>query len=96
MKRRLRLSLGAWQRLAPKVDRDRSQLKLRSSLAYWLSGVVHSFLFHLQDASHADVLKAAFHPRQFLCLAFGVRVRRYCMNSYVKIRNSDFPALTPA
>jgi hypothetical protein len=67
MKRRLRLSLDAWQRLAPKVDRDRSQLKLRSSLAYWLSGVVHSFLFRLQNASHADALKAVVsHPPVFV------------------------------
>jgi omega-hydroxy-beta-dihydromenaquinone-9 sulfotransferase len=70
MKRRLRLSLGAWQRLAPKVDRERSKLKLRSSLAYWLSGVVYSLLFRLQNASHADVLKAAVPPPPVFVLGF--------------------------
>lgn len=70
MTRRLRLSLDAWRRLAPKVDRDRSQLRSRSSLAYWMSGVVHSFLFRLQNASHAGALKAAVPLPPIFVLGF--------------------------
>jgi omega-hydroxy-beta-dihydromenaquinone-9 sulfotransferase len=70
MTRRLRLSLGAWRRLTSKIDRDRSQLKLRSNLAYWLSGAGHSLLFRLQNSSHADALKAAIPPPPIFVLGF--------------------------
>jgi hypothetical protein len=59
VKRRLRLSVGAWRRLAVKITPDRSQLSLRCNLAYWLGGVGHSLLFRLQCASHAEALNAA-------------------------------------
>jgi len=70
MKRKLRLSLATWRRLEPKIDRDRSQLNLRSNLAYWLNGAGHSLLFRLQDASHADALKSATPPPPIFVLGF--------------------------
>jgi len=56
MKRRLRLSLGAWRQLAGRID-DPSQRK-NLNLAYCLNGIVHSSLFSLQNASHRDALRA--------------------------------------
>jgi omega-hydroxy-beta-dihydromenaquinone-9 sulfotransferase len=70
MTRRLRLSLGAWRRLAPKIDRGRSQPKLSTNIGYWLSGAGHSFLFRLQNASLADALKAAVPPPPIFVLGF--------------------------
>jgi omega-hydroxy-beta-dihydromenaquinone-9 sulfotransferase len=59
MTQRLRLSRRAWRQLADRVDAERSHLRPRSRLAYWLGGFGHSLLFRLQDASQADALKAA-------------------------------------
>ena len=70
MTRRLRLSLGAWRRLVHKIDRDRSQLGLWVNLAYWLSGLGHSLLFRLQNASHADALKVSIPPPPVFVLGF--------------------------
>jgi hypothetical protein len=70
MTRRLRISLGAWRRLVPRIDRHRSQLKWRTALAYCLSGVGYSLLFRLQSASHADALKAAIPPPPVFVLGF--------------------------
>jgi omega-hydroxy-beta-dihydromenaquinone-9 sulfotransferase len=66
MTRSLRLSLGAWRRLAKRID-DRSQLQWPTRFAYYLTGIVHSCLFKLQAASHADALRAcAPYPPLFL------------------------------
>ena len=70
MTRRLRLSLGAWRRLVHKVDRDRSQLGLWGNLAYRLSGLGHSLLFRLQNASYADALKVCIPPPPVFVLGF--------------------------
>jgi hypothetical protein len=70
MAQRLRLSLGAWRRLAHKIDPERSRLKISSRLAYWLSGAGHSALFRLQNASHADALKAAIPRPPVFVLGF--------------------------
>jgi hypothetical protein len=70
MRRRLRLRLSAWRRLVPRIDRNRSQLKFHTSLAYWLAGTGHSLLFRLQDASRADELKAASPKPPIFVLGF--------------------------
>jgi hypothetical protein len=70
MTRRLRLSLSAWRRLATRIDRNRSQLRLHTKLAYWLTGAGHSLLFRLQDASQADALKAASPTPPIFVLGF--------------------------
>jgi hypothetical protein len=70
MTRRLRLSLSAWRRLATRIDRDRSQLRLHTKLAYWLTGAGHSLLLRLQDASQADALKAASPAPPIFVLGF--------------------------
>jgi omega-hydroxy-beta-dihydromenaquinone-9 sulfotransferase len=70
MTRRLRLSLSAWRRLAARVDRNRSQLRLREKLAYWLTSAGHSLLFRLQDASQADALKAVSPTPPIFVLGF--------------------------
>lgn len=62
MTRRLRLSFGTWRRLSSRVDHDRSQLGLHRNLAYWISGLGHSLLFRLQNASHADALSESSPP----------------------------------
>jgi len=70
MTRRLRLSFGAWRRLVSKIDRDRGQLSSQSNLAYWLGGLGHSLLFRLQDASHAEALKATVPSPPIFVLGF--------------------------
>jgi omega-hydroxy-beta-dihydromenaquinone-9 sulfotransferase len=65
--RRLRLSYLAWKRSASSIDKQSSQLKWRTSVAYYLAGVIHSSLLRLQSASNADVLgKATPCPPLFL------------------------------
>jgi len=70
MTRRLRLSLGAWRRLSSKIDRDRRRLRLGSNVGYWLSGLGHSLLFRLQNASYADALRGAIPPPPIFVLGF--------------------------
>jgi len=67
MTRRLRLSLDAWRRLAKAVDGRRSQVKWHTDLAYSLSGIVHSSLLRLQNASYAEALNSVTpYPPVFL------------------------------
>jgi omega-hydroxy-beta-dihydromenaquinone-9 sulfotransferase len=67
MTRRLRLSLGAWRRLAKSIDGRRSRLNWHANLTYYLSGIVHSSLLRLQNASHSDALKTCVsHPPVFV------------------------------
>jgi hypothetical protein len=70
MTRRLRLSLGAWRCLAAKIDRGRCRLRLPNRLAYWLGGAGYSLLFRLQEASHAEALKAAVPRPPIFVLGF--------------------------
>ena len=70
MTRRLRLSLSSWRRLACRIDRNRSQLKFRTGLAYWLTSAGHSLLFRLQDASRADELRTACPQPPIFVLGF--------------------------
>lgn len=70
MTRRLRLSLGAWQKLSAKIDPSQSRLALRTSLAYWLCGLGHSLLLRLQDASHAEALKTLAPNAPIFILGF--------------------------
>jgi hypothetical protein len=70
MARRLRLSLGAWRRLAAKIHLGRSRLKLSTNIGYWLSGSAYSLLIRLQSASHADALRAAIPAPPIFVLGF--------------------------
>lgn len=65
--RRLRLSLATWRGLANSVNRRNSHPNWRANLAYSLAGLVHSSLFALQRASHAEALKSVVvEPPVFL------------------------------
>jgi len=57
MARRLRLSLDAWRGLTNATNRSSSRVGWGTNLAYSFSGIVHSSLFKLQRASHAEALK---------------------------------------
>ena len=64
------MSLSAWRRLASRIDPHRSQLSWYTDLAYCLSGIVHSLLFRLQNASHADALQGATPSPPIFVLGF--------------------------
>lgn len=68
--RRLRLSLGAWRRLANRIDRSCARLKWRTVLLYWVTGVCYSLLIRIQDASRADALNLAVPPPPVFLLGF--------------------------
>lgn len=70
MKRRLRLLLPAWRRLALKVEYRQGKAHLVNGSAYCLSGAVHSGLFRLQHGSHAEALKGAVVPPPFFVLGY--------------------------
>jgi omega-hydroxy-beta-dihydromenaquinone-9 sulfotransferase len=57
-KQRLRLSLDAWRRLSRAVHAHGTSLPWNTRLRYGFNGAVHSFLFRIQDASHAEKIKA--------------------------------------
>lgn len=67
---RLRLSLGAWRQLVEKLDARRAHSKSLTRISYWLSGAGHSLLTRIQDASHADALKAAKPSPPIFLLGF--------------------------
>lgn len=68
--RRLRLSLSAWRRVARSIDSRRSELGWRAHVNYYLSGLIHSLLFTLQNASHADKLKTCVPHSPLFVLGF--------------------------
>jgi omega-hydroxy-beta-dihydromenaquinone-9 sulfotransferase len=70
MKRRLRLSLGAWRCLTNALDGGRGELKWHTDLAYSLSGIVHSSLLRLQTASHAEALNGIILSPPIFLLGF--------------------------
>lgn len=66
MSRRLRLSFIAWQRLLGRIEAD-TYPNWHSSLRYSLSGIAHSTLLRLQNASHAAALSTVrIFPPVFL------------------------------
>jgi len=70
MTRRLRLSLGAWRYLLENHDASRNTHGWRTNLAYSLGGVIHSSLFTLQNASHAEALRTVVVAPPVLLLGF--------------------------
>ena len=67
---RLRLSLEAWKRLAPKLDPQQSSLSRQNRLFYWLNGAVHSLLAGLQHKSYASALEGLVPPPPIFILGF--------------------------
>jgi len=70
MKRRLRLSRDAWQRLATKIDHDRAILGLATRLLYSAASVSNSLLAKLQNLSHAEILETVGVPPPIFLLGF--------------------------
>ena len=70
MKHRLRLSREAWQRLARKIDCDRTLVGLGTRLLYSTAGASNSLLAKLQNLSHAEALKKALVPPPLFLLGF--------------------------
>jgi hypothetical protein len=69
-KRRLRLSLDAWRRLAHTIDSHGIRVPWQTRLGYWLSGASHSLLFRIQNASHAEKIKTVVSPPPIFLLGF--------------------------
>lgn len=69
-KRRLRLSLDAWRRLARTIESHGVSVPWQRRLGYWLSGAGHSLLFRVQHASHAEKIAAAVPPEPIFLLGF--------------------------
>jgi omega-hydroxy-beta-dihydromenaquinone-9 sulfotransferase len=69
-RRRLRLSLQAWRQLARKFDSHDVRLAWRTRLSCWLGSVIHSLLFRIQHASHADRINAVVPPPPIFLLGF--------------------------
>jgi hypothetical protein len=70
MKSRLRLSLGAWRRLASKVDPEHATSSLRTRLLYYATGTGNSFLAKLQGLSQAEALEKVEVPPPVFLLGF--------------------------
>jgi omega-hydroxy-beta-dihydromenaquinone-9 sulfotransferase len=66
MKRRLRLSLRAWSRVAS----TRAQISWRARFLYGLTAAAYSSLLRIQHASHADALRAAVPLPPIFVLGF--------------------------
>jgi len=69
-KKQLRLTLGAWRRLARKIDSSRSQLGWHRRIVYWLSSASHSCLSRIQHARYDDALKTAVPGPPIFLLGF--------------------------
>ena len=69
-RRSLRISLGAWRRLARQIDTGNSRLNWQTKLAYWFSGIGSSLLTRIQHASHADRIGAALPAPPLFVLGF--------------------------
>ncbi|HEY6766373.1 MAG TPA: sulfotransferase [Candidatus Sulfotelmatobacter sp.] len=68
--RRLRLTLGGWQRLARQIDSGSTRVNWPKTAAYWLSGAANSLLSRIQRASHADKIRTAVPEPPLFLLGF--------------------------
>src|ERR1700752_741282 len=69
-RRRLRISLGTWRRLARQIDGKKSCLSWQTRIAYYLAGAGSSLLGRIQHGSHADKIKAAIPAPPLFLLGF--------------------------
>jgi omega-hydroxy-beta-dihydromenaquinone-9 sulfotransferase len=69
-KRRLRLSLNAWRRLDRTISYHGVRLPWRTRIDYRLSATVHSLLFRIQNASHAEKIRTVVSPPPIFLLGF--------------------------
>jgi omega-hydroxy-beta-dihydromenaquinone-9 sulfotransferase len=70
MKQRLRLSLDAWQRLASKIDRNRSVAGFGTRLLYSSASATNSLLAKMQALAHAEALQKVNVPPPIFLLGF--------------------------
>ena len=68
--RRLRLSLGGWQRLVRQIDSRSTRVSFPTAAAYWLSGAANSLLSRIQHASHADKIRTVVPAPPLFLLGF--------------------------